>query len=93
MDFIRNGSSKHIPGNISLSFKNADGEAILHRLDLKGICISTGAACNSVQTEVSHVLQAISLPTEYAKGTIRVSLGKDNTVLDVEMIANALKSI
>ena len=93
LDFIRNGSSRHIPGNISLSFKNADGEAILHRLDLKGICISTGATCNSVQTEVSHVLQAISLPTEYAKGTVRVSLGKDNTVVDVEMIANALTSI
>ena len=93
VDFIRNGSKKHIPGNISLSFHNADGEAILHRLDLKGICISTGAACNSVKTEVSHVLQAISLPIEYAKGTVRISLGKNNTTSDVETIANTLKWI
>ena len=62
-------------------------------MNLKGICISTGAACNSVQTEVSHVLQAVSLPLEYAKGTIRISLGKDNTISDIEMIANTLKWI
>lgn len=44
LDFVRNGARNHIPGNISVSFKDADGEAILHRLDLMGICISTGSA-------------------------------------------------
>ena len=48
LDFVRNGAQNHIPGNISVSFKDADGEAILHRLDLMGICVSTGSACNSV---------------------------------------------
>ena len=93
MDFVRNGSANHIPGNISLSFKNADGEAILHRLDLKGICISTGAACNSVKTEISHVLQAISLPIEYAKGTIRISVGITNMLSDVITIVENLMKI
>lgn len=61
LDFVRNGARDHIPGNISLSFKGADGEALLHRLDLLGICVSTGSACDSVNTQVSHVLQAIGL--------------------------------
>lgn len=66
IDFIRNGAKEHIPGNISLSFPNSDGEAILHRLDLKRICISTGSACDSVNTQTSHVIQAIGLPDNYA---------------------------
>ena len=93
LDFLRNGSDKHIPGNISLSFKGYDGEAILHRLDLMGICISTGSACDSVNTQISHVLKAINLPTPYARGTIRISLGKDNTESEVEAIAKALIKI
>lgn len=51
LDFRRNGSEHHIPGNISLSFRNADGEALLHRLDLMGICVSTGSACDSINTD------------------------------------------
>lgn len=92
-DFVRNGAESHVPGNISLSFKNRDGEAILHRLDLAGICVSTGSACDSVNTRISHVLKAIGLDDSYAKGTIRISLGKDNTVDDVKAIATALKRI
>ena len=72
--FTRNGSEVHIPGNISLSFPGYSGEAILHRLDLMGICVSTGSACNSQETQISHVLQAIGLKPELAKGTIRLSL-------------------
>lgn len=91
--FIRNGGLHTLPGLISLSFLGADGEAILHRMDLLGICISTGAACNSQDTEISHVLKAIDLEEEYAKGTIRVSLGKYNTSDDVKKIVRGLKKI
>ena len=91
--FVRNGGLHTLPGLISLSFPGADGEAILHRLDLLGICISTGSACNSQNTEISHVLKAINLDDEYAKGTIRISLGKYNTMEDVEKIVNGLKKI
>ena len=82
-----------LPGLISLSFPKKDGEAILHRMDLKGICISTGSACDSKRTQVSHVLSAINLDRSLAEGTIRISLGKNNTKEDVSMIAATLISI
>jgi len=91
--YVRNGGKEHIPGNISLSFCGFDGEALLHRLDLKGIYISTGAACDTVNTQVSHVLKSISLDEEYAKGTVRISLGKDNTEEDVLTICNVVSSV
>ena len=93
ISFVRNGGLHTLPGLISLSFPGADGEAILHRMDLFGICISTGSACNSQDTEISHVLKAIDLDEEYAKGTIRVSLGKYNTADDVEKIVRGLEKI
>ena len=93
IDFIKNGSIYKIPGNISLSFKGYDGEAIMHRLDLQGICISTGAACDSVNTQLSHVIEAIKVPAEYANGTIRISLGKNNTEEEVYKIASSLIAI
>ena len=90
LDFVRNGAQNHIPGNISVSFKDADGEAILHRLDLMGICVSTGSACNSVSTQISHVLKAIKLKDNYARGTIRISFGKENTFEEANIIAESL---
>ena len=93
VDYVRNGADARIPGNISLSFKKFDGEMILHRLDLRGICVSTGSACNSKDTEISHVLQAIHLPEEYARGTIRISLGKGNTVEEAKTIAEEILTI
>lgn len=91
--FVRNGQGDMLPGIISLSFENHDGEAILHRLDLMGICISTGAACDTRKTEISHVLKSINIPESYARGTIRISLGKNNTVDDANLIAEALIKI
>jgi cysteine desulfurase len=91
--FLRNGNDNRLPGLISLSFAGADGEAILHRMDLMGISISTGSACDSVNTEISHVLNAIRLDKKLAKGTIRISLGKYNTEEDVRAITAALKKI
>lgn len=93
IDYIRNGGANRIPGNISLSFRNIEGEALLHRLDLMRICVSTGSACDSVNTQISHVLNAISLDESYARGTIRISLGKHNTVDEVDTIARALIKI
>lgn len=92
IDYQRNGCN-HMPGNISLSFKGEDGEALLHRLDLMGICVSTGAACDNTNTQISHVLKAINLDPSYANGTIRISLGKNNTIDDVDNILAALTKI
>lgn len=91
--FIRNGAKNHLAGIFNLSFPDKDGEAIMHILDLHGICVSTGAACDTVNTEVSHVLKAIGLQEKYAKGTIRISLGKNNTSEDVQHIADSLRQI
>ena len=91
--FFRNGGKNTLPGLLSLSFPGFDGEAILHRMDLAGISISTGAACDSVDTKISHVLQAIQLDENLAKGTVRISLGKLNTEEDVDRIASCLARI
>ena len=67
---------------------------LLHRMDLKKIRISTGSAwCNSVNTQVSHVIKAIGVPEKYAKGTIRISLGKNNSEEEVLKIADTLIQI
>ena len=91
--YIRNGANQILPGIISLSFDGKDGEAILHRMDLLGISISTGSACDSRNTEVSHVLKAMKINEQHAKGTIRISLGKYNTTADIDAIVNALMQI
>lgn len=88
--FSRNGNESHIPGNLSLSFPGYSGEALLHRLDLMGICVSTGSACNSQKIQVSHVLKAIGLEPELANGTIRLSFGRNNSEKDIDEIIEAL---
>ena len=65
----------------------------MHRLDLMGICVSTGSACDSVNTRISHVLRSISLDDEYANGTIRISLGRENTEEQVVQIAKSIDTI
>lgn len=67
-----------------------DEYGILHRLDLMGICVSTGSACDSVSTQISHVLKAIKLKDNYARGTIRISFGKENTFEEANIIAESL---
>ncbi|NLE25897.1 cysteine desulfurase [Aminivibrio pyruvatiphilus] len=93
IDYLLNGSSKRLPGHISISIKNEDGERLLHRLDLKGVCISTGSACNASENEISHVIKAVAIPASYAKGTIRISFGKENTEQDADKIAEAIISV
>ena len=93
IDYIKNGGHNRLPGNVNISIRGADGEMLLHRLDLKGICISTGSACDSVNTQVSHVIESIKVPTEYANGTIRISFGVDNTKEEALTVAEALINI
>lgn len=93
LKFKRNGSDNRIKGIVSLSFPNQEGETILHRLDLMGIMVSTGSACDSINTQISHVLKAISLDESLAKGTIRISLSKNNKLEEIAKIVKALKKI
>ena len=93
VDFIRNGSEKRLPGLVSLSFRGVSGETLLHRLDLMKIFVSTGSACNSENSELSHVLSAMGVSKEYSMGTIRISLGKENGADDIHRIASAIRRI
>ena len=91
VDFMLNGHpTERLPGNINISFKGRSGEGLMHMLDLKGICVSTGSACDSVNQQVSHVINAIDVPADYREGTIRMTFGKDNSEQDAVDIANAL---
>ncbi len=91
--FHRNGGKDHATGILSLSFPHADGEAMLYRLDLAGICVSTGSACDSKNPEISHVLRAIDLHEDLAKGTLRISLSYQNTEAEMETIAREISKI
>lgn len=93
-DYIINGAVENkLPGLLSLSFKNIEGETLLHRLDLMGIMISTGAACDSVKTEVSHVIKSIDVPAQYRNGTIRISLNYENTIDEAIKIADSISKV
>ena len=75
-----NTDPKHrAPGTLNLSFEGIEAESLILALDLEGICVSSGSACTSGSLEPSHVLQAIGLPPRLAQGTLRFSLGKQNT--------------
>lgn len=94
VDFIINGSKKdRLPGNINISIKGKSGESLLHLLDLKGIMISTGSACDSVNIQISHVIKAIKVPEDYAEGTIRISFGHENTEYEAEFIAKTISKL
>ncbi len=84
---------KRLPGNSNISFKFVDGEALLLNLDMNGICASTGSACSSGSTNPSHVLLAIGLPENIAKGSLRITFGKENTKEDVDYLINNLVEI
>jgi cysteine desulfurase len=89
--FILNGHpTNRLPGNINISIKGKTGEGLMHMFDLKGICISTGSACDSSKQQVSHVIKAIDVPNDYREGTIRITFGKNNTEQDVIYIAETL---
>ena len=79
-----------LPGNANMSFKNINAEELLFELDEKGICASAGSACSSGSTSPSHVLTAIGLPPEWANGTLRVTIGMNNTKEEVDYLINAL---
>jgi len=79
-----NGDGPRVPNTTNICFEGIDGEALVIALDLKGLAVSTGAACSSGAIEASHVLLAMGLTAEQARGSVRFSLGKMNSAKDVE---------
>ena len=82
-----------LPGNANMSIKKKNAEELLFELDDKGKCASAGSACSSGSTSPSHVLTAIGLPPEWANGTLRVTIGMNNTKEEVDYLINALVEI
>lgn len=84
---------KRLPGNVNLSFEFIEGEALLLSLDLKGIAGSSGSACTSGSLDPSHVLLAIGLSHEIAHGSLRLTLGDDNTDQEIDYVIEVLPEI
>ena len=90
---INGDLEKRLPGNINVTFLGKDSLEILLKLDEFGICASAGSACSTGDSLPSHVLTAIGLNAEEASGTIRFSLGKENTKDEIDYVVNKLSYI
>lgn len=84
---------KRLPGNVNISFDGIEGEGMLLFLDMKGICASSGSACTSGSLDPSHVLLAIGLPHERAHGSLRLSIGDQNTEEEIDYVIETLPPI
>lgn len=86
-------SKKRLPNNVNISFQFVEGESILIMLDMAGICASSGSACTSGSVDPSHVLLAIGLPHEIAHGSLRLTIGYENTKEEMDAVVDNLKRI
>ena len=84
---------KRLPNNVNFSFRFVEGESLLIRLDMKGICASSGSACTSGSLDPSHVLLAIGLPHEIAHGSLRMTLSEEITKEEADYVVEVLKEI
>lgn len=84
--------TRRLPGNASFCFEAIEGESLVLTLDMLGVAASSGSACSSGSLDPSHVLMAIGLPHEVAHGSLRLSLGAENTEEDVDRIVDAVRT-
>ncbi len=85
--------TRRLPGNVNFSFRFVEGESILIMLDMKGICGSSGSACTSGSLDPSHVLLAMGLKHEEARGSLRLTLSGENTREELDLVVEELKRI
>lgn len=91
---IVNGDEEHrLPNTLNIAFKNIEGESILLLLDRLGVCASSGSACTSGSLEPSHVLRAMGVPFTYVHGSLRLSLSRYNTEVDIDLVLKELPVI
>ena len=84
---------ERLPNTLQFGVQGFDGETLLMELDRRGFAVSSGSACTSGKTEPSHVLKAMAVPNELALSAIRVSLGRTNTMAEVERFVEAIQQI
>jgi cysteine desulfurase len=85
--------SRRAPNNASFCFEGIEGEPILIALDLAGVATSSGSACTSGSLEPSHVLTAMGIPEDLARGSMRLTVGKDNTMAQIDYVLGVLPGI
>ena len=85
--------TKRLPGNVNMSFADVEGESVLIRLDMQGICASAGSACTSGSIDPSHVLMAMGLEAAAARGSIRLTLSEETTYAEADTVVTCLKEI
>ena len=91
---VLNGDREHrLPSNVHFCFEGIEGDSLLLLLDQKGICASSGSACTSGSLDPSHVLLAIGRPHEIAHGSLRLSLGEENTMAEVDYMLQAIPEV
>lgn len=84
---------KRLPNNVNFSFEGVEGESMILLMDMNGICVSSGSACTSGSLDPSHVLMALGLRHEQAHGSLRMTLGKDNTEEHIDKVLDILPGI
>jgi cysteine desulfurase len=89
---VNGQGAPRVPNTSSIYFDCTEGEALVIALDLKGLAVSTGAACSSGAIEPSHVLTAMGMPPERARGSLRFSLGKQNSAEDIDFALSLIPS-
>lgn len=85
--------TQRLPNNVNVSFESIEGEPVLLGLDLAGICASSGSACSTASLEPSHVLIAIGHSSDLAQGTLRITLGRDNTEEEIDYLLEVLPDL
>lgn len=85
--------TRRLPNNVNFSFQFVEGESMLIMLDMAHICASSGSACTSGSLDPSHVLLAIGLPHEIAHGSLRLTLGYDNTQEEIDSVVDEIEKI
>lgn len=83
--------TKRLPNNVNVSFQFVQGESMLIMLDMAGICASAGSACTSGSIDPSHVLLALGLPEDIAHGSLRMTLGDENTMEQIDYVVEKIK--
>jgi cysteine desulfurase len=90
---VNGAAARRVPNTSSITFHDADAEGIVIGLDLNGVAVSTGAACSSGRVEPSHVLLAMGLSADQARGTVRFSLSRFTTEEEVDRTVSLVREI
>ena len=91
--FLNGHPTQRLPNNVNITILDVEGESLVLHLNELGICASTGSACSSHKLEPSHVITALGLPHEASHGSLRFTLGRETTDIDIERVLSVLPGI